>query len=124
MKEREFQMEGLMNLLSFSTSSSTVTSALDGAFSVSQSTLLLIVAISFIGTNLVSNITSRQSMLEYVTTYCSLFVGSLLANWLISDIELPVSSDLAQTAITANIGMTCAALLIMAVYGREGYLNK
>lgn len=109
-------MDSLMDLLGKATNNDTISSAFGEAMSISNATLLLILAVTLVGTNVVANICERQSTLDYVTTFCSLFIGSIMANWLISDIELPVASDLAQSAITANIGMTCAALVVMACY--------
>jgi len=117
-------MESLVSFLGVATSGSTVSTAIDNMFDISFSSIILVVALCFLGTNLVSNLTERNSPLEYVTTFSSLFIGALLANSLISGIVLPVNSDLAQTAIAANVGMTISGLLILAVYGREGFLNK
>ncbi len=116
-------MEGLMSFLGLATSGRTVTSTFSGLFDISDTTLILVVGLCFLGTNLVSNITCRNSPVEYATTFSCLFIGALMANALIAEIELPVTSDLAQSAITANIGMTCAALLVMALFGREGHLE-
>lgn len=85
---------------------------------------MLIVGLSFFATNVVNNITNRHSLLEYATSFCTLLLGGLLGNSLVAHIEFPVSSELAQTAVTANIGMTVSALLIMALYGREGSLES
>ena len=117
-------MESLIIFLGIATSGGMITTAIDNMFDSSFSSIILIVALCFLGTNLVSNLTERNSPLEYVTAFSSLFIGALLANSLIAVIELPVNSDLAQTAISANLGMTVSGLLILAVYGREGFLNK
>ncbi len=117
-------MESLVNLLGLATDGRSISSAVDSMFDISFASIILIIALCFLGTNLVTNLTDRNSALEYGTTFSSLLIGALLANSLISTIELPVNSDLAQTAISANLGMTVAGLLILVIYGREGFLNK
>ncbi|HFC05208.1 MAG TPA: hypothetical protein ENJ55_05835 [Rhizobiales bacterium] len=117
-------MDQLLNLFNTATTGSSYSSSLDNLFNVSDTTMMLIVGLCFFGTNLVSNITNRNSLLEYCTTFAGLFIGALLATTLISNVELVGTSELAQSAITANIGMTISALLMMAVFGREGYINN
>lgn len=88
-----------------------------GLTDIPTTLLILIVGLCFFGTIIVANIIARDSLLEYGVTFSSLFIGALVANKYIADIELPVTSQLAHSAITANIGMTCAGLFIMGAYG-------
>ena len=81
--------------------------------------LVLIVGLCLFGTNIIANITARNNLLEYGVTFTGLFFGALIANKYIADIDLPVTRQLAHSAITANIGMTCAGLFIMGAYGTQ-----
>ena len=87
-------------------------------FAISNSTMLLILAMSFLATNVLANLTGRDSILDYVTAFSTLYIGALLGNSLLSEIEIAGTSELAQSAISANIGMTIAALIIAALHGR------
>jgi len=94
-----------------------------GFMDIPSSLLWLIVALCLFGTNLIANITGRNNILEYGVIFSSLFVSAIVANKYLASIEFPVSSELAQSIVTANIGMTIAGLLIMGLYGTKAKLN-
>ena len=113
-------MDGIIGLFNGFTGGGSSSGLFDGLFNLSGTALLLVIGLCLIGTNVLANITNRTSMVEYLVTFSSLFVGAMLAqNW-IAKIELPVASDIAQVAVTANIGMTVSALFLMALYSRSG----
>ncbi len=97
--------------------------AFSGIMDIPTSLLILIIALSLFGTNVISNITARNNFLEYGVIFSGLFVGAVIANKYLADTEFPVTSELAQSIITANIGMTCAGLLIMGIYGTRAHLS-
>ncbi len=112
-------MEYLANLYNSVADNIEIEQFLAGLTDIPTSLLVLIVGLCLFGTNIVANITSRANILEYGVTFSGLFFGALIANKYIADIDLPVTSQLAHSAITANIGMTCAGLFIMGAYGTQ-----
>jgi hypothetical protein len=113
-------MDGIIGLFSGFTGSGSGPGLLDGIFDLSGTALLLVIGLCLIGTNVLANVTNRTSIFEYAVTFSSLMVGALLSQAWIAHIELPVASDIAQVAVTANIGMTVSALFLMALYSRSG----
>jgi len=94
-----------------------------GFMDLPSNLLILIAALCLFGTNVISNITARNNLLEYGVIFSSLFISAIAAIKFLSGIEFPVSSQLAQSIVTANIGMTCAGLLIMGLYGTKARLS-
>lgn len=111
-------MEYLSNLFSSITGNQTVSSAVDNMFAVSDSTMLLILVTGLLGAYILGSLTGRNSAFDFVTNFSVLFLGALFANSLFSELELAGTSEIAQTAISASIGMVVASLIIIGIYGR------
>lgn len=117
-------MESFVGFLGSATDGQNISSAFDGMLDISNTSMILIVALVLLGTNLVANMTARNEALDYAITFSALFIGALLANSAMSEIVMPVASDMAQTAIAANLGMTISSLLLLAAYGWAGLVKK
>lgn len=117
-------MQDVINILSVATGTNSSGWLDQNLFDVSNSTLILIAVMSFLGTNLIAHMTGRDLFVEQITSFSAFFVSALVANLVISNIELPVGSELAQVGITSNIGMTIAGLLLLVLFGREGAYRR
>jgi hypothetical protein len=84
----------------------------DGAVSISA-------AISGAGTVVLGKFTSNIGYLTMPINYCALFIGAVMANWLLSGIHLPVDPDFQAPMIFAVAGMMITALSMMMFVKEE-----
>lgn len=117
-------MTDFLSLFGIHVASSSGPSLADSLFDVSNTTMILVLALSLLGTVFVGGVSNRNTMIEQATTYSCLFIGGLIANQMISRFEMPLDSEFAQAVVSTNIGMLGSSLLILYFYGTEGYLNK
>jgi len=111
-------MEYVTNLLSPITGNETISAAIDTMFAVSDSTMLLILTTGLLGAYILGSLTDRNSFFDFTTNFSALFLGALFANSLFSELEFSGTSEIAQSAIAANLGMIVASLIIIGIYGR------
>jgi hypothetical protein len=71
------------------------------------------------GTAILSKYTIDLGHLSIPVKYGTLFFAALLANWLLSDIHLPIDPNLQAPIIYAFIGITVASLGLMILLRRE-----
>lgn len=117
-------MHDLIDLLSAATGGFDFPSFSQEMIDVSNPTLILMAVMSFLGTNLMANMTGRDLFLEQLASFAAFFVSALVANAVFSHMELPVGSEFAQTGISSNIGMTIAGLVLLLVFSREGAYRR
>jgi hypothetical protein len=84
----------------------------DGAVSISA-------AISGAGTVILGKFTSNIGYLTMPVNYCALFIGAVIANWLLSGVHLPVDPDFQAPMIFAVAGMMITALSMMMLVKEE-----
>jgi hypothetical protein len=71
------------------------------------------------GAAILSKYTADLGHLSIPVKYGTLFAAALLANWLLSDLRLPLDADLQAPIIYAFIGITLASLGLMLLLRRE-----
>jgi hypothetical protein len=71
------------------------------------------------GTAILSKYTADLGHLSVPIKYGTLFAAALLANWLLSDLRLPLDADLQAPIIYAFVGITVASLGLMILLRRE-----
>lgn len=71
------------------------------------------------GTAILSKYTADLGHFSIPIKYVTLFVAALLANWLLSDLRLPLDADLQAPIIYAFAGITVASLGLMILLRRE-----
>ena len=71
------------------------------------------------GAAILSKYTADLGHLSIPVKYGTLFIAALLANWLLSDLRLPLDADLQAPIIYAFVGITVASLGLMILLRRE-----
>ena len=71
------------------------------------------------GTAILGKYTADLGHLSVPIKYGTLFIAALLANWLMSDLRLPLDADLQAPIIYAFAGITVASLGLMILLRRE-----
>jgi len=71
------------------------------------------------GTAILSKYTVDLGHLSVPVKYATLFIAALLANWLLSDMQLPFDAQLQAPIIYSFVGITLASLGLMILLRRE-----
>jgi hypothetical protein len=71
------------------------------------------------GTAILSKYTVDLGHLSVPIKYGTLFIAALLANWLLSDLQLPLDNQLQAPIVYAFVGITIASLGLMILLRQE-----
>jgi hypothetical protein len=67
-----------------------------------------------LGAVILGKFTAKVGAMTLPLNYAALLAGALIANWALSGVHLPVGNDLQAPIIFAIVGMTPAAVMMMA----------
>lgn len=77
-----------------------------------QPTVLILICCT-VGAVILSRYTGNMGNLTIPVNFSALFIGSLLSNWLLGRLHLPVDRVLVQPLLITLVGMVAAAFCLM-----------
>jgi hypothetical protein len=82
-------------------------------------TVSIAVIFSALGAIILGRFTGNLGVFTFPFNYTALFVAAIVSNWLLSDIRLPVDHTIQAPFLFSVVGMTIAALSMMALIRQE-----
>jgi MFS-type transporter involved in bile tolerance (Atg22 family) len=81
--------------------------------------LIVTLIFSLFGTVLLGRYTTKFGHLTMPMNFCGLFIGSIVSNWALETVWLPLEPRLQKPMVVSLCGMTIAALLMMVLLRTE-----
>ncbi|MGE0210192.1 MAG: hypothetical protein AB7S41_00685 [Parvibaculaceae bacterium] len=88
--------------------------------SLSPAAILALLAMSWVGAQLLNTLMDRDSLFHLILSLSALFAGAIVALGLLAHVRIPIANEVVASFMVALFGMGIAALALMASYRRSG----
>lgn len=89
--------------------------------SLPPSAIVALLVLSWFGAQFLNGLMERESLFHLILSLSSLFAGAVVALGLLAHVRVPIANEVVASTMVALLGMSLAAIALMASYRRSGF---